>query len=64
MTLEITGKDVWQLSIGDNKPSTDRQANFSLLADVQEEQQQFEHWGIQLHVFGNDNPRGELNHES
>lgn len=64
VTLEITGKDVWQLSIGDNKPSTDRQANFSLLADVQEEQQQFEHWGIQLHVFGNDNPRGELNHES
>lgn len=28
-----------RLSIGDNKPSTDRQANFSLLADVQEEQQ-------------------------
>lgn len=41
--LEIINSDLWQLSILDTT-----QSSLSLLADLQEEQQQFEHWGITL----------------
>lgn len=61
--LEIIDSDVWQLSIGDNKSSNTTHTHFSLLTDLQEEQQQFEHWGIKLQVLGNDHPRGKLNNE-
>lgn len=61
--LEIIDIRVWQLSILDNKFSNEMHANFSLLADLEEEQQQFEHWGIQLQLLGNDNSRGKLNNE-
>lgn len=44
--LEIINKDVWQLSILDQS-----QGSLSLLADLEDEQQQFEHWGINLKVL-------------
>ena len=51
--LKITEKGVWQLSTLESSA-----ANLLLLNDLQDEQQQFEHWGIELKVLGNLNPIG------
>ncbi len=52
LRLEIIHDHLWQLIVDDSH------ANLSLLADLQEEQQQFEHWGIGLQVLDNMSPRG------
>ena len=46
LKLEIISSDVWQLSILDQS-----HGSLSLLADLEDEQQQFEHWGINLKVL-------------